>query len=89
MIKIQKEDFNSEEETNKIKDLHAKCRCHNFILLDMLEIKITQKKLKSIKLEVYEEMAYSLFKKIIKKANLKGKLTRLFDYSSIGENLNV
>ncbi len=74
MIKIQKEDFNSEEEINKIKDLHANVGAITSFT-GYVRNKNNSKKVKSIKLEVYEEMAYSLFKKIINKANLKWKLT--------------
>ena len=74
MIKIQKEDFNSEEEINKIKDLHANVGAITSFT-GYVRNKNNSKKVKSIKLEVYEEMAYSLFKKIINDANLKWKLT--------------
>ena len=74
MIKIQKEDFNSEEEINKIKDLHANVGAITSFT-GYVRNKNNSKKVKSINLEVYEEMAYSLFKKIIDKASLKWELT--------------
>ena len=74
MIKIQKEDFNSEEEINKIKDLHANVGAITSFT-GYVRNKNNSKKVKSIKLEVFEEMAYSLFKKIIDKASLKWELT--------------
>ena len=73
MIKIQKEDFNSENEINRIKDLHSNVgaitsftgyvRDHN-----------NKKKVTSINLEVYEKMAFKQFEKIIKETKLRWKL---------------
>ena len=74
MIKIQKEDFNSEEEINKIKDLHENVGAVSSFT-GYVKNKNNKKKVKSINLEVYEEMAYSQFKKIISEAKLKWQLT--------------
>ena len=74
MIKIQKEDFNSEEEIKKIKDLHINVGAVTSFTGYVRNINNT-KQVTSIKLEVYEEMAYNLFKKIISETKLKWKLT--------------
>ena len=74
MIKIQKEDFNSEEEINKIKDMHANVGAVTSFT-GFVRNKNNKKKVKSINLDVYEEMACAQFKKIISEAKLKWKLT--------------
>jgi len=74
MIKIQKEDFNSEEEINKIKDLHANVGAITSFT-GYVRNKNNNKKVKSINLDVYEEMAYKKFKKIIDEARSKWQLT--------------
>ena len=74
MIKIQKEDFNSEEEINKIKDLHANVGAITSFT-GYVRNKNNNKKVKSINLDVYEEMAYNKLKKIISEASSKWKLT--------------
>ena len=53
MIKIQKEDFNSEEEINKIKDLHENVGAVSSFT-GYVKKKNNKKKVKSINLEVYE-----------------------------------
>ena len=73
MIKIQKEDFNSEEEINKIKDIHANVGAVTSFT-GYVRNKNNKKKVKSIHLDVYEEMAYNQFKKIISEAKLKWQL---------------
>ena len=73
MIKIQKEDFNSEEEINKIKDLHANVGAVTSFT-GYVRIKNNKNKVKSISLDVYEEMAYKQFKKIIREAKLNWQL---------------
>ncbi len=74
MIKIQKEDFNSEEEINKIKDMHANVGAVTSFT-GYVRNKNNKKIVKSIHLDVYEEMAYNQFEKIISKAKLKWQLT--------------
>ena len=74
MIKIQKEDFDSEEEINKIKNLHANVGAITSFT-GYVRNKNNKKKVKSINLDVYEKMAYNLFKKIINEAKLKWQLT--------------
>ena len=73
MIKIQQEDFNTEEEINKIKELHsnvgAVCSFIGYVRNEN-----NYKKVKSINLEVYEDMAKKQFEKILEEANFKWKL---------------
>ena len=73
MIKIQKEDFNSEEEINKIKYLHANVGAITSFA-GYVRNNNNKKKVKSINLDVYKEMAYNQFKKIISEAKLKWQL---------------
>ena len=73
MIKIQKEDFNTEEEVNIIKNLHSNVGAVTSFTGYVRESNF-QKKVKEIKLEVYKEMAHRQFNKIIKKANSKWRL---------------
>ena len=73
MIKIQKEDFNSEEEISKIKDLHENVGSVTSFT-GYVRIKNNKKKVESISLDVYEEMAYKQFIKIINEAKLKWQL---------------
>ena len=73
MIKIQKEDFNSEEEINKIKNLYSNLGAITSFT-GYVRDKNNNKKVESINLEVYEEMAYKQFEKIINKASLKWQL---------------
>ena len=63
MIKIQKEDFNSEEEIKKIKDLHSNVGAITSFT-GYVRNKNNKKKVNSINLDVYEEMACKQFKKI-------------------------
>ena len=74
MIKIQKEDFNSEVEINKIKDIHANVGAVTSFT-GYVRNKNNKKIVKSIHLDVYEEMAYNQFEKIISEAKLKWQLT--------------
>jgi molybdopterin synthase catalytic subunit len=73
MIKIQKEDFNSEEEINKIKILYPNLGAITSFT-GYVRNKNNNKKVESIHLEVYEAMAYKQFERIINKANLKWDL---------------
>ena len=73
MIKIQKEDFNSEVEINKIKKLHSNVGAVSSFI-GYVRDKNNNKEVRSINLEVYQEMAHKQFEKIINEANLKWKL---------------
>ncbi len=73
MIKIQEEDFNSEDEINKIKKLHSNIGAVSSFI-GYVRDENNSKEVTSINLEVYQEMAYKQFEKIINKANLKWKL---------------
>ena len=73
MIKIQKEDFNSEEEINKIKNLYTNVGAVTSFIGYVRDIN-NNKKVKSINLEVYKKMAYKQFEKIINETNLKWDL---------------
>ena len=73
MIKIQKEDFNSEDEINEIKKLHSNIGAVSSFI-GYVRDENNDKKVKSINLEVYQEMAHKQFEKIINKANLNWKL---------------
>ena len=73
MIKIQEEDFNSEDEINEIKKLHSNIGAVSSFI-GYVRDENNNKKVKSINLEVYEEMANKQFEKILNKANSKWKL---------------
>ena len=73
MIKIQEEDFNSEDEINKIKKLHSNIGAVSSFI-GYVRDENNSKEVTSINLEVYQEMAHKQFEKIINKANLKWKL---------------
>ena len=73
MIKIQEEDFNSEDEINKIKKLHSNIGAVSSFI-GYVRDENNNKEVKSINLEVYQEMAHKQFEKIINKANLKWEL---------------
>ena len=73
MIKIQKEDFNLDEEINNIKKLYSNIGALTSFV-GYVRDKNNKKKVQSINLEVYEDMAYKQFEKIISEANLKWKL---------------
>ena len=73
MIKIQEEDFNSEDEINKIKKLHSNVGAVSSFI-GYVRDDNNDKKVRSINLEVYQEMAHKQFEKIINKANLNWKL---------------
>ena len=73
MIKIQKEDFNSDEEIHNIKKLHSNIGAVTSFI-GYVRDNNNNKNVQSINLEVYEEMAYKQLKKIINKANSKWKL---------------
>jgi len=73
MIKIQKEDFNSEEEIYNIKKLHSNIGAVT-TFTGYVRDNNNKQNVQSINLEVYEEMAHKQLKKIINEANLKWKL---------------
>ena len=73
MIKIQKEDFNLEEEINNIKKLHSNIGAVSSFV-GYVRNENNNQEVKTINLEVYEEMAYKQFEKIINKASLKWRL---------------
>jgi len=73
MIKIQKEDFNTAEEIQNIKKLHSNIGAVTSFIGYVRDNNNNQN-VQSINLEVYEDMAYKQFKKIISKANSKWKL---------------
>ncbi len=73
MIKIQKEDFNSDKEISIIKKLHLNVGAVTSFI-GYVRDNNNNKKVNSINLEVYEEMAYNQLNKIIKKAKFRWKL---------------
>ena len=73
MIKIQKEDFNSEDEINKIKKLHSNIGAVTSFI-GYVRNKNNNNNVQSINLEVYADMAYKQFEKIIIEANNKWNL---------------
>ena len=73
MIKIQKEDFNSDEEIYNIKKLHSNIGAVTSFI-GYVRDNNNDKNVQSINLEVYEEMVYKQLKRIINKAYSKWKL---------------
>ena len=73
MIKIQEEDFNFEDEINKIKKLHSNIGAVSSFI-GYVRDENNSKEVISINLEVYKEMAHKQLGEIINKANLKWKL---------------
>ena len=73
MIKIQKEDFNSDEEIHNIKKLHSNIGAVTSFIGYVRDNNNNQK-VQSINLDVYEDMAHKQLKKIITKATSKWKL---------------
>ena len=73
MIRIQKEDFNFEEEINTIKKKHSDVGAV-ISFLGYVRNNNNNSNVESINLEVYEKMAYRQFEKIIEKANFKWSL---------------
>ena len=73
MIKIQKENFNVEEEINSIKKIHSNVGAVTSFI-GYVRDNNHNTNVESINLEVYEQMAYRQFKKIIAEANLKWSL---------------
>jgi molybdopterin synthase catalytic subunit len=73
MIKIQKENFNVEEEINSIKKIHSNVGAVTSFT-GYVRDNNNNTNVESINLEVYEKMAYRQFKKIIEEANVKWSL---------------
>ena len=73
MIKIQKEDFNSDEEIHKIKKLHSNIGAVTSFI-GYVRNNNNNTSVESINLEVYEKMAYKQLKKIIADANIRWNL---------------
>ena len=73
MIKIQKENFNVEEEISSIKKIHSNVGAVTSFI-GYVRDNNNNTNVESINLEVYEKMAYKQFKKIIEEANVKWSL---------------
>ena len=73
MIKIQKENFNAEEEINSIKKIHSNVGAVTSFI-GYVRDNNHNTNVESINLEVYEKMAYKQFQKIIEEAKLKWSL---------------
>ena len=73
MIKIQKEDFNVEEEINSIKKNHSDVGAVTSFI-GYVRDNNNNNNVESISLEVYEKMAYKQFDKITEEANFKWNL---------------
>ena len=73
MIKIQKEDFNSDKEIHNIKKLHINVGAVTSFIGYVRDNNNNQN-VQSINLEVYKAMAYKQLEKIISEANSKWKL---------------
>ena len=87
MIKIQKEDFISEDEINFIRSKHSNIGSVSTFIGYVRGLN-NQKKVTSIKIEVYEEMAYKSLNEISKKAQEKWNLINTLIVHRFG-NLNV
>ena len=74
MIKIQKEDFNTEKEIKIIKDLYTNVGAVTSFIGYVRDYN-NNKKVQSINLEVYEDMAYIQLNKIVKEAKKRWRLT--------------
>ena len=73
MIKIQKEDFNSDEEIHNIKKIHSNIGAVNSFI-GYVRDNNNNENVQSINIEVYEDMAHRQLQKIINEANTKWKL---------------
>ena len=73
MIKIQKEDFNFEEEISIIKKRHSNVGAVTSFI-GYVRDNNNNTSVESINLEVYEKMAFKQFEKIIEEANVKWSL---------------
>ena len=73
MIKIQKENFNVEEEISSIKKNHSHVGAVTSFI-GYVRDNNNNTNVESINLEVYEKMAYKQFEKIIEKAKIRWSL---------------
>ena len=73
MIKIQKEDFNIEEEICSVKKIHPNVGAVTSFVGYVRDYN-NNTSVESINLEVYEKMAYKQFERIIKEAKIKWSL---------------
>ena len=73
MIKIQKEDFNSEKEINDIKKLYSNIGASTSFI-GYVRDNNNNNEVQSINIEVYKEMAYRQLEKIINEAKLKWQI---------------
>ena len=73
MIKIQKEDFNVEEEINIIKKRHSNVGAVTSFI-GYVRDNNNNEVVESINLEVYKKMAHKQFEKIIEEASVKWSL---------------
>jgi molybdopterin synthase catalytic subunit len=73
MIKIQKEDFNVEEEISSVKKIHSNVGAVASFT-GYVRDNNNNTSVESINLEVYEKMAYKQFEKIIEKAKIRWSL---------------
>ena len=73
MIKIQKEDFNVEEEIDAIKKNYSDVGAVTSFIGYVRDFN-NNNNVESINLEVYEKMAYKQFEKIIEEANVRWSL---------------
>ena len=73
MIKIQKENFNVEEEINSIKKIHSTVGAVTSFI-GYVRNNNNNTSVESINLEVYEKMAFRQFETIIEEANVKWSL---------------
>ena len=70
MIKIQKKNFNVEEEISSIKKFHSNVGAVT-TFIGYVRDNNNNTNVKSINLEVYEKMAYKQLEKIIEEANIR------------------
>ena len=87
MIKIQKEDFNTDEEIHKIKKIYSNVGAVTSFTGYVRDNNNNQN-VQSINLEVYKNMAYTQLNKIINEANSIWKLIDCLIIHRYG-NLNV
>lgn len=73
MIKIQKEDFNSEKEIEAIKNLYSNIG-GSTSFIGYVRDNNNNNKVQSISIEVYKKMAYKQLENIINQAKLKWQL---------------
>ena len=74
MIKIQKENFNVEQEISSIKKIHSNVGALTSFIGYVRDNNNNNNSVESINLEVYEKMAYKQFQNIIEEAKVKWSL---------------